>query len=96
MSYFIHFNQCFSFQFCGLQFFSISFTKVVKFAKSFQKKNPLTPQKQIIDFKIDAHVELKMMASIKVQSETSILEKDMKMQIMEMLAFCSQPKFNTK
>jgi hypothetical protein len=74
-----------------LQFFSISFTKVVKFAKSFQKKNPLTPQKQIIDFKIDAHVELRMMASIKVQSESFILEKDMKMQIMEMLAFCSQP-----
>jgi hypothetical protein len=58
--------------------------------KVSKKKNPLTPQKQIIDFKIDAHVELRMMASIKVQSESSILEKDMKMQIMEMLAFCSQ------
>jgi hypothetical protein len=33
------------------------------------KKKPLTPQKQSIDFKIDAHVELRMMASIKVQSE---------------------------
>ncbi len=45
MSYFIHFNQCFSFQFCGLQFFSISFTKVVKFAKSFQKKKPFDTTK---------------------------------------------------
>jgi len=40
--------------------------------------------------KIDAHVELRIMASIKLQSESSILEKDMEMQIMEMLAFCSQ------
>jgi hypothetical protein len=40
--------------------------------------------------KIDAHVELRIMASIKLQSESSILEKDTEMQIMEMLAFCSQ------
>jgi hypothetical protein len=40
--------------------------------------------------KIDASVESRIMASIKVQSESSILEKDTKMQIMEMLAFCSQ------
>jgi hypothetical protein len=67
------------------------FYKSSQICKKFpKKKNPLTPQKQIIDSKIDAHVELKMKASIKVQSESSILEKDMKMQIMEMLAFCSQ------
>ncbi len=40
--------------------------------------------------KINAHVELRIMASIKVQSGSSILEKDTKMQIMEMLAFYSQ------
>jgi len=40
--------------------------------------------------KIDAHVESRIMASIKVQSESSILEKDTKMKIMGMLAFCSQ------
>lgn len=40
--------------------------------------------------KIDACVELRIMASVKVQSESSILEKEKKIQIMEMLAFCSQ------
>jgi hypothetical protein len=39
--------------------------------------------------KIDAHVESRIMASIKVRSESSILDKDTRMQIMAMLAFCS-------
>jgi hypothetical protein len=51
--------------------------------------------------KIDAHVESRIMASIKLQSESSILEKDTEMQINfvpnphEKIPYL-QLKFNTK